>query len=165
MAMIDILSRESCEKLENEVFERYGINCSVYDTSGTGVTGKPHWCNRLCPQIKTNKEALAAICAPGNQNFMAQAKQTRKSVVGECDAGFIKIAVPVFYNDEFIGTAGGCGLVPEGGKIETFLIEKTMGMSEKKIHDLCDGLSTMTQERAQKMAAFIEARISQYIDV
>ncbi len=164
MVLIDILSREVCEKLEGEVFDRYGINCTVFDIFGTGVTGKPHWCNRLCPEIKTNQEALAAICAPGNQNFMARVKQTRKPVVGECDAGFIKIAVPIIYNGEFMGTAGGCGLLPVGGKIETFLIGKTMGMSEKQIHDRCDGLRTMTQETAEKMALFLKKRLSQYID-
>lgn len=164
MTLIDILSRETCEKFENELFDRYGINCSVYDSSGTGVTGKPHWCNRLCPEIKANQEALAAICAPGNQNFMAQAKQTRKPVIGECDAGFIKIAVPIFYKDAFMGTAGGCGLLPEGGEIETFLIEKTMGMNEKQIHGLCNGLGTMTKEKAEEMAVFLEKRIAQYVE-
>ena len=54
--------------------------------------------------------ASAAICAPGNQNFMAQAEKTRKPVIAECDAGLVKIAVPIFNKDEFLGTAGGCGL-------------------------------------------------------
>lgn len=52
----------------------------------------------------------------------------------------------------------------EGGMIETYLIEKTIVMNEKQIHDLCIELKTMDQGEAEKMAVFIEERISQCID-
>jgi ligand-binding sensor protein len=164
MELTDILSKEEWAQFEKELFDRFHINCMVYNTSGIGVTGKPNWCNRLCPEIKANKDSLAAICAPGNQNFMAQAKQTKRSVIGECDAGLTKIAVPIFVHDEFLGTAGGCGLLPDGGEIETFMIEKSMGISEKEIADLCTGLASMSEEQAEEMADFIEKRIARYLN-
>jgi ligand-binding sensor protein len=163
MELTDILSKNDWARFEKELFERFDVNCTVYDTSGTGVTGKPNWCNRLCPEVKANKDSLAAICATGNQHFMAQAKQTRRPVIGECDAGLLKIAVPIIVDDEFMGTAGGCGLLPAGGEVETFLLEKTMGLRKEQINDLCDGLGSMTQEQAEEMAAFIEQRLAQYV--
>ncbi len=163
MTLTDILSKEEWAKFEMELYERWQISATVYDTSGVSVTGKPNWCNSLCPEIKANKDSLAAICAPGNQNFMAQARQTKKPIIGECDAGLIKIAVPIFVNGEFMGTAGGCGLLPEGGEVESFLIEKSMGLDEEKIAGFCHGLGTMTEAQAEEMAAFIENRIDQYI--
>ena len=159
MELTDMLSTKEWGGFEKELFDRFHINCTVYNTSGVGVTGKPNWCNRLCPVIKANPDALAAICAPGNQNFMARARQTGKAVIGECDAGLIKIAVPIFVEDEFLGTAGGCGLLPEGGEIETFMIEKSTGMSEAQIADLGAGVGTMSDARAGEMADFIEDRI------
>jgi ligand-binding sensor protein len=117
MELTDILTKKGWAQFEKELFDRFKINSTVYDTSGTGITGKLNWCNRLCPGIKANKESLAAICATGNQNFMAQAKQTRGPVIDECDAGLIKIAVPIFVDGTFIGTAGGCGLLPAGGEV------------------------------------------------
>ena len=164
MELTDILSKEDWASFEKELYDRFHINCTVYNTSGIGVTGKPNWCNQLCPEIKANKDSLAAICAPGNQNFMAQAKQTLKAVIGECDAGLIKIAVPIFNNGDFLGTAGGCGLLPEGGDLETFIIEKTLGLSPEEIAVLCDGLNSMSEEKAGEMAIFIEKRIAQYMD-
>jgi ligand-binding sensor protein len=164
MELTDILSKEEWAAFEKELYDRFHINCTVYNTSGIGVTGKPNWCNRLCPEIKANKDSLAAICAPGNQNFMAQAKQTRKAVIGECDAGLIKIAVPIFGDGDFLGTAGGCGLLPEGGELETFMIEKTAGLSETEIAGLCEGMGSMTEEQAQEMAAYIEKRIAEFMD-
>ncbi len=164
MKLTHVLSKEKWEQFEKELFDRFHINCTVYDISGEGVTGKPHWCNRLCPEIKANKDSLAAICAPANQHFMAQARQTRKAVIDECDAGLIKIAVPIFIDGEFLGTAGGCGLLPARGEVQTFLLEKTMGLSETQIMGLCEGLGTMTQAEAEKMANYIEKRTAQFVD-
>ena len=164
MELTDILSRETWADFEKELSERFQINCTVYDASGSGVTGKPNWCNRLCPKIKGNPESLAAICATGNQYFMAQAKQSRKAVVAECDAGFVKIAVPILANGDFLGTAGGCGLLPEGGELETFIIEKTTGLATDEIAALGEGVQTISAEEAAEMADFIEKRIARYLD-
>jgi ligand-binding sensor protein len=163
MELTDILTKEEWAAFEKELFNRFSINCSVYNNSGIGVTGKPNWCNRLCPEIKANKDSLAAICAPGNQNFMAQARQTEKAVIGECDAGLIKVAVPIFGDGEFLGTAGGCGLLPEGGELETFMVEKTTGLSETEISSLCEGMGSMPQEKAAEMADYIEKRIADFL--
>jgi len=161
--LTDILTKEDWSKFEKALFDRFKINSTVYDASGKGITGKPNWCNRLCPEVKANQESLAAICATGNQNFMAQAKQSKKPVIGECDAGLIKIAVPIFISGEFMGIAGGCGLLPAGGEVETFLIEKTMRMSKEQVTQLCDGLGDMTDQQAKEMAMFIEKRIARYV--
>jgi len=163
MDLTDILSKEEWAAFEKELFDRFQINCTVYNTDGIGVTGKPNWCNRICPEIKANKESLAAICAPGNQNFMAQAEKTRKPIIAECDAGLVKIAVPIFNQDEFLGTAGGCGLLPVGGEVETFLIEKTAGLTETEIAGLCEGMGTMTEDQAEEMAQFIEEKITAFM--
>ena len=164
MELTDILSKKEWAAFEKELFDRFQINCTVYNTSGVGVTGKPNWCNRLCPEIKANKDSLAAICAPGNQNFMAQARNTRKAVIGECDAGMTKIAVPIFDKDEFLGTAGGCGLLPAGGEVETFMIEKSAGFSEEEIAGFCEGLGTMTEAQAEEMATFIEQKLAVFMN-
>jgi ligand-binding sensor protein len=163
MELTDILSTEKWAEFERELFNRFHINCTVYNTQGIGITGKPNWCNRLCPEIKANQNSLAAICAPGNQNFMARARQTGDPVIDECDAGLLKITVPIFSDGEFLGTAGGCGLLPPGGEVETFLLEKTMGLSEERIAELCAGLGTMTEAQAEEMAAYIQDRITQFL--
>lgn len=164
MELTDILSVEAWGLFEKELFERYQLNCMIYNTSGTGITGKPNWCNDICPKIKANKNSLAAICATSNQHFMAQAKETRQAVIEECDAGFVKIAVPIFFQDEFLGTAGGCGHLPEGGEVETFLIQKTADLSEAEIESLCQGAKTLTEDQAREIAAFIQQRIAQYVE-
>ena len=95
---------------------------------------------------------------------MARAEKTCEPVIDECDAGMLKIAVPIFNDNAFLGTAGGCGLLPAGGEVETFLIEKTAGLTEKEIADLCDGMGTMTEDQAQEMASFIEEKIKTFMN-
>ena len=163
MELTDILALEDWIQFEKELHDRFNLNCTVYNTSGIGITGKPNWCNDLCPKIKANKESLAVICAAGNQNFMAQAKKTKKTVIDECDAGLLKIAVPIFIDGEFLGTAGGCGRLAAGGEVEGFIIAKTTGMGEDEIEELCRGLEPMTSDQAREVADFIEERIRQYV--
>lgn len=163
MELSDLLTTEEWIRFEKEFSDRYHLNCTVYNTAGISITGRQNWCNRLCPEIKANKEALAAICAPGNQNFMAQARQTKTAVVDECDAGLLKIAVPIFVGDEFLGTAGGCGLLLEGGEVETFLVNKTTGLDEDEIAELCKDLDPITEAEARKAASVIESRLAEII--
>lgn len=164
MELTDILSKEEWEEFEKELFDRFRMNCTVFNQSGIGVTGKPNWCNRLCPEIKGNPNSLAAICAPGNQFFMAEAKRLGESVISECDAGLVKIAVPIFVDDVFLGTAGGCGRLSQGGEVDSFMIEKAMGRDEQEIAALCEGIESVTEEEAREMADFIEKRVSQYVN-
>jgi ligand-binding sensor protein len=164
MELTEILPVEDWIHFEKELHDRFNLNCTVYNTSGIGITGNPNFCNDLCPKIKANKESLAMICAAGNQNFMVQAQKSKSPVIGECDAGLIKIAVPIFIDGEFLGTAGGCGRLLENGEVETFIIEKSTGLTEDEILELCRGLVPMTENQAQEVADFIEKRITQYVD-
>ena len=164
MELTNMLSVEDWIRFEQELHDRFNLNCTVYNTAGISITGNPNWCNRICPEIKAHKESLAVICAAGNQNFLAQAQRTGKPVIDECDAGLIKIAVPIFVDGEFLGTAGGCGRPPEGVELETFIIEKTTGLSEDDIRKLCRDLKTMTEDQAQAAAGFIQNRIARYVE-
>lgn len=163
MTLTDIMSSEGCAEFADELFNIYGINCAVYNAAGTIVSGKPNWSNSLCPKVKGNPESLAAICAPSNQHFLAETKQTGKPLIGECDAGFRKVCVPIMVDGEFLGAAGGCGLLCGDEGIETFLIEKLLKLKEQEILDLCADTAIMTETEANQMAGFIQKRISEFI--
>jgi hypothetical protein len=63
-----------------------------------------------------------------------------------------------------MGTAGGCGLLPAGGEVQTFLLEKTMGLRDTQILKLCEGLGTMNEKEAKRMTVFIEKRTAKFVD-
>jgi ligand-binding sensor protein len=163
MELTELQPPGAWQDFEAELFERFFLNCTVYNAQGIGITGKPNWCNALCPEIKANPASLATICAAGNQFFMAEARKTGKPVIDACDAGLLKLAVPIVAEGVFLGTAGGCGRLPEGGVVDTFIIHKTTDLDETAIALLCNGLTPMTLSEARTVTGYIEKRLGEIV--
>ena len=109
--------------------------------------------------IKSIDKGQSFICAVAHMNLSNQARQNRKPVIEECDAGLLKLVVPIFYEDEFLGVIGGCGLLPEEGEVDVFGINKITDMAEEKIENLALGIQTMTHETAGQACDYIESRL------
>ncbi len=163
MTLTDLLSENEWNDFVKDLHEKFGIGCAVSDVNGAHVSHYENWCNRICPVIKKKPEAIGAICAVAAQNFTAETKATRKPVIGECDLALVKVAAPIFVGDTFLGTAGGCGLLPENGEVEEFMVQKTTGLEEKKISELADGIAIMSEARAKEFADYITARIAEIV--
>jgi len=152
----DLQPMEKWIELENEIYTRTGLDASVFDPDGIRITGNKNWANQLCPVIKANPKGQTFVCSAAHQNIAAQAEQTKKPVIEECDAGMLKIVVPVYLNDQFIGAVGGCGLLlGEDGEIETFLLGKTLEMDENELEVLAEGIGSLTRQQAEETCEFI----------
>ena len=81
---------------------------NVFDTKGYRISELKNWANRLCPEIKATDKGQSFICAPAHMNIATLAMRSRQTVVEECDAGMLKLVVPIFANDEYIGAFGAC---------------------------------------------------------
>ena len=163
MKLTDIAPLKTWIELEQKINERSGMNASVFNVEGVRLTDFKRWANKLCPVIKAEKKGQDYICAVAHQNIAAQTKRSRKAVVAECDAGLIKLAVPIFLNGEFLGVAGGCGYIAENGEVDMFMISKTTGIAEEKLMDLSDDIPVMTPQQAESHTKFIQIEIEQII--
>jgi hypothetical protein len=56
-----------------------------------------------------------------------------------------------------------CGLLPEGGEVESFMVEKSMGCSEAQVAELSRDIGTLSDDKAREMAAYIEKRIAEIL--
>ena len=160
MSLTDIASREEWAALEREFFERFGLNARVYDEKGAGVTGQALWCNTLCPAVKGSPSGLAAICSVANMALAAEAERGKATVIDACDAGLVKICVPVFQDGRFVGVLGGCGRLPEGGEVDGFLVAKGAGLPEEQVEALARDVPGISQEQAEAAARFLEERLA-----
>jgi ligand-binding sensor protein len=151
-------------ELEQKINERSGLNASVFDVNGVRITNFKKWANKLCPVIKADEKGQSYICAVAHQNIAAEAEHSRKPVIAECDAGLMKMVVPIFVNDEFLGVAGGCGYVLGDGEVDTFMVNKTIGLAEEELKKLSDDVPVMTPEQAQSHAAFIQNEVDQILN-
>ena len=164
MQLTDIAPLKKWIELEQKINERSGLNASVFDVDGVRITNFKKWANKLCPVIKADEKGQNYICAVAHQNIAAQAQRSHKPVAAECDAGLMKLAVPIFLNGEFLGVAGGCGYITENGEVDMFMISKTTGIAEEKLMDLSDDIAVMTPEQAESHTEFIRIEIEQIIE-
>lgn len=160
MKMTDLLTKEEWAALEQELHQRWKVNACAYGADGLTFTGFKNFANPLCPAIKASPSGIPAICSVAHQNMAAQAKASRDVVIGECDAGMIKICVPVFCKDEFIGIVGGCGRLPEDGEIDTYAVEKATGLPPAEVEALAKQVTVMPAEEAKEMARFLKDKLS-----
>ena len=164
MKLTDILPLDQWLELEKQIHDIFGLNAAVYNVDGFRITDYQNWANRLCPVVKGNEKGQSSICAVANQHIMAQAKDTKKPAIDECDTGLIKIAIPIFIGDEFLGIAGGCGLLPDDGEIESFLISKITGIDEQEIQSLSGDIDTVNADNTEEIVGFIKKRIDEMIE-
>jgi len=161
MHMIDLKSVEEWEEFEREIHRLHRINGVTYDAEGAHLTSQNIWANRVCPVIKENPGSLQAICSVAHQNAGLQVLRERKPAVVECDAGFLKICVPVWNKDDLLGVVGGCGLLAEEGEVEAFLVGMATGVDEETIEELAIGAPRMSDEQVKDFIRYLEEQVAE----
>ncbi len=131
----------------------------MFNTDGIRITDNKVWVNRLCPAIKATDKGQSFICAVAHMNLANQAKDEKRPVIEACDAGLMKIVVPIFVDGDYIGAIGACGLLPAGGEVDAFLVNKMTDIDEANIEALCDDLAVIETNSAEEVAQFIWEKI------
>jgi len=155
MNLSEILALNEWIEVEKQITAKFGIDANVFDVNGIRVTDYKNWANPLCPEIKATDKGQSFICAVAHMNIAAQAARSKKALSQECDAGLMKLVVPVFVGDEFVGALCGCGVLPEGGEVESFLINKITGIDESKIENLSTGIQTLSMDKLAEIEAYL----------
>lgn len=163
MKLTDILPLENWVELENDIHNRYGMDVNVFNTDGVRISEFKQWVNKLCPAVKATDKGQSFICAVAHMNIATQAMQTRKPVVEECDAGLVKIVVPIFMDDTYIGAVGACGLLLDDGEADTFLINKITEIEEETVELLSADIGTISSEKADTLASDVAHRIEEIV--
>jgi ligand-binding sensor protein len=96
-------------------------------------------------------------------NLANEARDTHKPVIGECDAGLSKVVVPIFVGDEFLGAAGGCGLLLDDGEVDSFMLNKTLDLPEEKTEELAEGIVSLSTAQMEELADFISDWLQRHL--
>lgn len=163
MNLTDICPLETWENLEKELFEKYHFQGSVFTPEGVRISSVKNFSNQLCPAIKAHEKGQTYICSAAHMNMTAMAKNSGKPVVEECDAGLTKVVVPIFHKDEFVGVAGGCGLLATDDEVDTFAVSKIADMDEDHIKDLAGSVPRVSDDTIAAVTRFIQDRISRIL--
>jgi ligand-binding sensor protein len=164
MNLTDIMPIEAWVEIETEIHGRAGLNAAVYDVNGQRITDFKGFANQLCPALRETGNGQKFICAVAHQNMASRAARTGKSIVAECDAGLMKFVVPIIYDDEFLGTAGGCGLLREQAQVDTYLVHRITGLAEDRVQQLAANVDTITPERLETVLEFVQTRVAEALE-
>lgn len=163
MKLEDIVPIEKWVEVEQEINRRSGLNAAVYNVAGVRITDFKKWANQLCPALRATEKGQEYICAVAHQNVAAQAIKTGKTIVEECDAGLMKFAVPIFVANEFLGVAGGCGLLRDEQQVDTYLVHRTTGMAEDVVRELSKNIATIPNDRLESTISYLENEVAEII--
>jgi len=163
MKLVDILPIEKWVEIEKEINWQSRLNAAVYDVEGVRITDFKKWANRLCPALRETEKGQKFICAVAHQNIAAQAIKTGKTVVDECDAGLMKFVVPIFVENEFLGTAGGCGLLRSQEQVDAYLVHRTTDLDENVVENLSEDIETIPNDRLESAISYLEKKVTEII--
>ena len=163
MNLTDLAPMQRWVELEQQIHAKTGLDASVFNPTGYRISEIKNWANRICPAIKATDKGQSFICAPAHMNIAAMAMQRRQTVIEECDAGMIKIVVPIFHEDQFVGAVGACGLLLDDGEVDSFLVNKMTDIEEEKVLRLSEGIQSISSAEAEALGDFISGRIAAII--
>jgi len=163
MELADILPLEKWLELEKDIFNRSGLASNVFNVNGIRITDYKEWVNRLCPAVKADDRGQSFICAVAHMNIAGMAKERKSPVIGECDAGLLKLVVPIFVNGVCLGGVGACGLLLEESEIDSFMINRTIEMDDDKITDLSADIRKISSDEVEELGKYIAGRIHEIV--
>ena len=138
MKLTDIAPLQRWIELETDIHQKSGLDVNVFNTDGYRISEFKKWANNLCPEIKATDKGQSFICAQAHMNIAAQAMHTKLPAIEECDAGLIKLVVPIFVHDEFVGAIGACGFLLDDGEVDSFLVNKMTEIGEADNNPVSD---------------------------
>lgn len=160
MKLTDIAPLKRWIELEQEIHARTGMDANVFDIRGYRITPVKNWANRLCPAIKKTDKGQSFICAPAHMNVAAQAMRAGEPVVEECDAGMVKLVVPIRLNGEFLGAVGACGMRFEDAEIDAYLVNKMTDIAEETVDSLSTTVPPISRDKTEALGRYIAETVA-----
>jgi ligand-binding sensor protein len=164
MELLDLCPLETWKSLEKNIREHTGLIAAAFNAAGVRTIPPAEWPNRLCPEIKANSKGQSFICATAHMNIANLAKTKREPVIDACDAGMLKLVVPIFAGDDFVGTVSACGMLLDDSEVDTFFVHKITGMEEAYLRKLATDIPTITVEKAQAVSRFIQGQVEKIVE-
>jgi len=163
MQLTDLAPLKRWVELEKDIHQQSGLDVNVFNTKGYRISEFKNWANQLCPAIKATDKGQSFICAPAHMNIATLAMRSKQTLIEECDAGMLKLVVPIFAGEEFVGAVGACGFLLDDGEVDSFLVNKMTDISESEIDVLATGIQSISTGKAQALGQYIENQINEIV--
>ena len=135
MTPLDLKTKEEWEKIVKRFSQDVNMTACLTDKAGV-----PFFCRLdrypLCMAVRDNQEATTFICGQANIAMLAVVEKSLRPEVDYCDAGLLRIVIPIVHEGTLIGMVVACGLASDDEEVNLFLIAKQLGISENQANEL-----------------------------
>ncbi len=152
MNPLDLRSKDEWEK----ILKRFARD-SKMTTCLTDDTGAQLFCAGdrypLCAAVREKPGALMSICSQVNTAMLAFIKKSLEPELDFCDAGLMRVVVPIVKDGQLIGQITACGLASENEELDSFLVSKEVGITEDEALELAKAAPFGSDEELEKLCA------------
>jgi len=162
MELSDVMPVETLKQLADDIHTLFGFNGTVYYKDNNILVKSDGWANEICPAIKAGDSRI--VCATAQKRSSQKALEEKVPVIEECDVGFIKFVIPVFVDNEFAGTLGGCGCLVEGSEADDFYISKLLKIEEKEVKALLPTIKRISKGKMEEAVRYVQEKVREALE-
>lgn len=151
MTPFDRKTKEEWTEILDSVWAECGMPASLRDETGNVLMARGEQ-YPLCAEIRADGDALKFICAQTNTAMLHEVKSGREPLIDLCEAGLIRMVVPLLEGDTLIGYVAACGKASADDEVETFLVSKQLGVSESRAQELAASTPVASVDDFQALA-------------
>jgi ligand-binding sensor protein len=159
MTPLDLKTKEEWEGILTRFSADTKMTASLTDDAGK-ILLSVNSRYPLCSAIRENPDALTFVCSQTNTAMLAVVSKTLEPVVDLCEAGLIRVVVPVLHDGSLIGQVTACGLASNEDEPDAFLVAKQLDITEEKVLELAQSTPSGSEEELEQICSRLLDEIS-----
>jgi ligand-binding sensor protein len=150
MTPFDLKPKEEWEQILARFAGQIEMTACLTDETGTQPLchGERY---PLCTAVKDNPQATTFICSQTNTAMLAVVKKTLAPEIDLCEAGLIRVVVPVVREGRLVGQIFACGLAPTDEELDPFLVARQLGVPEDRVGELARSTPARSEEEIRPL--------------
>ena len=161
MTPLELMSREDWTGMLARIAEETSMTATLTDDKGNHILEEQGQRYPLCLKIREQEASRTFICSQTNVAMLEEVKRTKRPLIHECEAGLVRMVVPVCREGVLIGQVTACGLATEEEEeIDPFLIAKQVGLSEGEVEDLATLTPAISKADVGRIADRLHAELN-----
>lgn len=152
MTPLDLKTKEEWQEILDRFATETKMTAALTDNTGKQLISMEGR-YPLCAAVRQNEKALTFICSQTNTAMLAVVAKTLRPEFDLCEAGLIRVVVPIVKDGSLVGQVTACGLASDEEEPNSFLVSKELGISEEKAIELAQSTPLGSEEELQEKCA------------
>lgn len=148
---LEIMSPEQWDELLEELASDSLMTAALLDAEGSILRTHGRR-NALCKMIRREGESMSAVCSQTSTSMLGMVRLTLAPVIEECEAGMLRVVIPVVRGGVLAYQVALCGRLAHGGRIESFLLSRLMRVGEDDVTDLARSVTLVARKYLRDLA-------------